>query len=47
MKEPGFRAPIPPIPHQTVLGATPLPRRYLAVAPLIGDKRCYGEVTAR
>ena len=23
------------------------PRRYLAVAPLIGDKRCYGEVTAR
>jgi len=26
---------------------SPLPRRYLAVAPLIANQRCYGEVTAR
>jgi len=30
-----------------VARAAPLPRRYLAVVPLIRDKRYYGEVTAR
>jgi hypothetical protein len=34
-------------PPGRVMGASPAPHRYLAVAPLIGDKRCYGEVTVR
>jgi hypothetical protein len=30
-----------------IAGGSPLPRRYLAVAPLIGYQRYYGEATAR
>ena len=36
----------PHLPHPPAADS-PLPRRYLAVAPLIGNQRCYGEVTAR
>src|ERR1035441_10921380 len=39
--------PIAPNLHQTVLRAPPEPHRNLAVAPLIGDQRCYGEVPVR
>jgi len=33
--------------RQTIPRASPDTRRRLAVAPLIGDKRCYGESPAR
>jgi len=38
---------IPPNLHQTVLRAAPEPPRSLAVVPLIGDKRYYGETPMR
>ena len=31
----------------TLMGVSPDPRRILPVAPLIADKRCYGEYPAR
>jgi len=31
----------------TRTGTAPDPHRYLTVAPLIADKRCYGAVTAQ
>ena len=37
---------IPPIPHPTLPRTSPDTRRTLAVAPLIADKRCYGECPA-
>src|ERR1035438_8177406 len=38
---------IPPSIPGSPTGASPWPRRNLAVVPLIGDKRYYGEVPAR
>ena len=37
----------PSLPCADTTIAPPEPRRSLAVAPLIGDKRCYGETPAR
>ena len=45
-KQPSLRPPVPPTLPQTLPRATPEPRRSLAVAPLIADKRCYGSLTA-
>ena len=43
MTQPRPQAQVPPTPRPTLPRASPETHRSLPVAPLIGDKRCYGE----
>jgi hypothetical protein len=46
-EQPSLWPPIPPTLHETILRASPDPRRRLAVVPLIREQRYYGESPAR